>query len=145
MHLLLAVQSYAFSKDFWISCKTDFWITFKLLICSFDQSTCLQKRFVRLKTDPEKRRLNAVVISNTNSFKIGNVHKGCPTIMGNFGHTYLPMSDVFYTMPITLVRFLLRYLPTPKSDVLYERSQRLKLDVCSNRFKISTKSILQSL
>ena len=42
--------------------------------------------------------------------------------MGHFGHTYLPMSDVFYTMPITLVRFLLRYLPTPKSDVLYERS-----------------------
>ena len=35
---------------------------------------------------------------------------------------YLPMSDVFYTMPITLVPFLLRYLPTPKSDVLYERS-----------------------
>ena len=25
-------------------------------------------------------------------------------------------------MPITLVRFLLRYLPTPKLDVLYERS-----------------------
>jgi hypothetical protein len=25
-------------------------------------------------------------------------------------------------MPITLVRFLLRYLPTQKSDVLYERS-----------------------
>ena len=42
--------------------------------------------------------------------------------MGHFGHTYLPMSDVFYTMPITLVRFLLRYLPTPKLDVLYERS-----------------------
>ena len=52
----------------------------------------------------------------------GNVHKGRPMIMGHFGHTYLPMSDVFYTMPITLVRFLLRYLPTPKSDVLYERS-----------------------
>jgi hypothetical protein len=42
--------------------------------------------------------------------------------MGHFGNTYLPMSDVFYTMPITLVQFLLRYLPTPKSDVLYERS-----------------------
>ena len=42
--------------------------------------------------------------------------------MGHFGHTYLPMSNVFYTMPITLVRFLLIYLPTPKSDVLYERS-----------------------
>ena len=42
--------------------------------------------------------------------------------MGNFGHTYLPMSDVFYTMPIALVRFLLRYLPTPKLDVLYEHS-----------------------
>ena len=27
----------------------------------------------------------------------GNVHKGRPTIMGYFGHTYLPMSDVFYT------------------------------------------------
>ena len=26
--------------------------------------------------------------------------------------TYIPMSDVFYTMPITLVQFLLRYLPT---------------------------------
>ena len=45
--------------------------------------------------------------------------------MGHFGHTYLPMSDVFYTMPIPLVRFLLRYLPTPKSDVLYERSLRV--------------------
>ena len=45
--------------------------------------------------------------------------------MGHCGHTYLPMSDVFYTMPITLVRFLLRYLPTPKSDVLYERSPSL--------------------
>ena len=44
--------------------------------------------------------------------------------MGHFGHTYLPMSYVFYTMPITLVRFLLRYLPTPKSDVLNECSQR---------------------
>ena len=54
-----------------------------------------------------------------------NVNKRRPTIMGHFGHTYLPMSDVFYTMPITLVRFLLRYLPTPKSDVLYERSLRL--------------------
>ena len=53
----------------------------------------------------------------------GNVHKGRPTIMGHFGHTYLPMSHVFYIMPITLVQFLLRYLPTPKSDVLYERSQ----------------------
>ena len=39
--------------------------------------------------------------------------------MGHFGHTYLPMSDVFYTMPITLlIRFLL------KLDVLYERSLR---------------------
>ena len=55
-------------------------------------------------------------------FSQGNVHKGRPTIMGHFGRTYLPMSDVFYTMPITLVRFLLRYLPTPKLDVLYERS-----------------------
>ena len=42
--------------------------------------------------------------------------------MGHFRHTYLSMSNVFYTMPITLVRFLLRYLPTPKLDVLYERS-----------------------
>ena len=42
--------------------------------------------------------------------------------MGHFGHTYLPMSDVFSTMPITLVQFLLRYLPTPKLDVLYQRS-----------------------
>ena len=39
--------------------------------------------------------------------------------------TYLPMSDVFSTMPITLVQFLLRYLPTPKSDVLYECSLML--------------------
>ena len=45
-------------------------------------------------------------------------------IMGHFGHTYLPMSDVFYTMPIPLVQFLLRYLPTHKLDVLYERSLR---------------------
>ena len=43
-------------------------------------------------------------------------------IMGHFGHTYLPMSDVFYTMPIPLVQFLLRYLPTLKLDVLYQRS-----------------------
>ena len=42
--------------------------------------------------------------------------------MGHFGHTYLPMSNVFYTTPITLVLFMLRYLPTPKSDVLNERS-----------------------
>ena len=55
-------------------------------------------------------------------FSKRNFHKGRPTIMGHFGHTYLPMSYAFYTMPITLVRFLLRYLPTPKSDVLYERS-----------------------
>ena len=33
---------------------------------------------------------------------LGNVHKGRPTIMGHFGHTYLPMSDIFYTMPIYL-------------------------------------------
>ena len=42
--------------------------------------------------------------------------------MGHFGHTYLPMSNVFYTTPITLVQFLLRYLPTLKLDVLYQRS-----------------------
>ena len=45
--------------------------------------------------------------------------------MGHFGYTYLPMSYVFYTMPITLVQFLLRYLPTPKSDIIYERSLML--------------------
>ena len=53
---------------------------------------------------------------------LGNVHKGRPKILGHFGHTYLPMSNVFYTMPIILGPFLLRYLPTPKSDVLYECS-----------------------
>ena len=42
--------------------------------------------------------------------------------MGHFGHTDLPMSNVFYTTPITLVQFLLRYLPTLKLDVLYQRS-----------------------
>ena len=42
--------------------------------------------------------------------------------MGHFGHTYLPMSNVFYTTPITLVQFLLRYPPTLKLDVLYQRS-----------------------
>ena len=52
----------------------------------------------------------------------GNVHKGRPTVLGHFGHTYLPMSHVFYTIPISVVLFLLIYLPTPKSDVLYERS-----------------------
>ena len=31
---------------------------------------------------------------------LGNVHKGRPTILGHFGPTYLPMSHVFYTMPI---------------------------------------------
>ena len=67
------------------------------------------------------------IIRNTCLFKekvfasIGNVNKGRPMIMGHFGHTYL-MSDVFYTIPIRLVQCLLRYLPTPKSDVLYERS-----------------------
>ena len=40
---------------------------------------------------------------------LGNVHKGRPTIMGHFGHTYLPMSDFFYTMPITLVQYLPTY------------------------------------
>ena len=59
--------------------------------------------------------------------ELGNVHKGRPTILGHFGHTYLPMSYVFYTMPITLVRFLLRYLPTPQLDVPYERSSWKKL------------------
>ena len=53
---------------------------------------------------------------------LGNVHKGRPTIMGHFGHTYLHMSHVFYIMPITLFRFFLRYVPTPKLDVLYESS-----------------------
>ena len=38
-------------------------------------------------------------------FEFGNVHKGRPTIRGHFGHTYLPTSNVFYTMPITLVPF----------------------------------------
>ena len=42
--------------------------------------------------------------------------------MGHFGHTFLPMPNVFYPMPITSVRFLLRYLPTPKLDALYESS-----------------------
>ena len=42
--------------------------------------------------------------------------------MGHFGHTDLTLSDLFYTMPITLVQFLLRYLPTLKLDVLYQRS-----------------------
>ena len=51
-----------------------------------------------------------------------NVYKGRPMIMGHFRHTYRPISHVFYTVPITLVRFLQRYLPTPKSDVLYESS-----------------------
>ena len=56
--------------------------------------------------------------------------------MGHFGHTYLPMSDVFYTMPITLVRFLLRYLPTPKFDILYESS--LKPDLFQNSKAITS-------
>ena len=56
----------------------------------------------------------------------GNVHKGRPTILGHFGHTYLPISYVFCTMPIVLVRFLLGYLLTPKSDVLYGRSPMCK-------------------
>ena len=63
---------------------------------------------------------------------LGKVHKGRPTIMGHFGHTYLPMSHVFYTMPISLVLFLLRYLPTPKSDVLYERSLSCSSDLTMN-------------
>ena len=50
--------------------------------------------------------------NKTNEFSLGNVHKGRLTILGHFGHTYLPMSDVFYTMPIPLVPFLLRYLST---------------------------------
>ena len=61
--------------------------------------------------------------------------------MGHFGHTYLPMSDVFYTMPIPLVQFLLRYLPTLTSDVLYEHSHTtnlhltpsLQFRLCNNR------------
>ena len=45
-------------------------------------------------------------------------------IMGHFGPTYLRPTHVpcFNTMPITLVQFLLRYLPTLKLDVLYQRS-----------------------
>ena len=31
-------------------------------------------------------------------FALGNVHKGSPMITGHFGHTYLPMSDVFYEL-----------------------------------------------
>ena len=65
-----------------------------------------------------KYYIPAIIIKKRQKIStIGNVHKGRPTIMGHFGNTYLPMSDVFYTMPIALVRFLLRYLLTPKSDV----------------------------
>ena len=52
-------------------------------------------------------------------FNLGNVHKGRPTIFGHFGHTYLPMSDFSILCLFTYVRFLLRYLPTPKADILY--------------------------
>ena len=59
-------------------------------------------------------------------------------ILDDFGNTYLPMSGVFYTMPITLVRFLLRYLPTPKLDILYGRSlsesqKPFNIVACSSR------------
>ena len=54
--------------------------------------------------------------------------------MGHFGHTYLPMSDFFYTMPIT-------YLLTPKSDVLYERSLRLNK---VHTFKKDHKNMIKS-
>ena len=53
-------------------------------------------------------------------FSKGNVHKGRPTIMGHFGHTYLPMPYVFYTMPITLVWLLLipTYLPQNRTSFM---------------------------
>ena len=87
----------------------------------------------KMKTLSENPMSNVADLQN---LPLGNVHKGCPTIMGNFGHTYIPMSDVFYTMPITLVRFLLRYLPTPKFDILYESS--LKLDIFQNSKAITS-------
>ena len=69
---------------------------------------------------------------------IGNIHIGHLTILGHFGHTYLPMSHLFYTMPIALIRFLLIYLLTPKADVLCERSHIInrgnKLDLFCPRF-----------
>ena len=40
------------------------------------------------------------------------------------------MSNILLTMSITLVRFMLRYLPTPKLDILYERSL-MTLSGCS--------------
>ena len=91
------------------------WHKKNLSVYNFFSSKCANM------PDSEISRLSAAIFF---SFKLwyGNVHKGRPTIMGHFGHTYLPISDVFYTMPITLVRFLLRYLPTPKLDVLYEGS-----------------------
>ena len=52
--------------------------------------------------------------------------------MGHVGHTYLvylPISDNFYTMSINLVQFLLRYLPTLKSEVLYEHSLTKNFDI----------------
>ena len=45
---------------------------------------------------------------------LGNVHKGRPTIMDHFGHTYLTMSDVFYTMPIAFVQFFAEIPTYPK-------------------------------
>ena len=52
-------------------------------------------------------------------FSKGNVHKGRSTILGHFGHTYLPMSDVFYTMPISSIfAEIPKYLPQNRTSFM---------------------------
>ena len=63
----------------------------------FDQRLFLQHGLELIGTPSDG------ILHRSDCYSLGNVHKGRPTIMGHFGHTYLPMSYIFYTMPITLV------------------------------------------
>ena len=67
-----------------------------------------------------------------------NVHKGCPIFFEIFWDTYL-LTYVLYIMYYLFMYYVLSiyvlcpifltYLPTPKSDILYGRSQRIKNSV----------------
>ena len=59
----------------------------------------IKKLSKNLKSLTLKTNKNGATISFPEGLEdtpLGNVHKESPTILGHFGHTYLPMSDVFY-------------------------------------------------